>query len=86
MAPIFSGIFGYLILGEPWRVIDFIFTCLSFCGIVLVVRPSFIFGSENDAGLSVLGVVSGLVAALGAGLVRRTLCKLSPNNLYKQTR
>ena len=49
------------------------FTCLSFCGIVLVVRPSFIFGSENDSGLSVLGVVAGLIAALGAGLVRRTL-------------
>jgi drug/metabolite transporter (DMT)-like permease len=76
LAPVFSGIFGYLILGEPWRLIDFMFTCLSFVGIILVVRPSFLFGTENDAGLSVVGVVAGLIAALGAGLVFVIIRKL----------
>jgi len=45
IGPIWVGIFAYFILGEPYTCKEFFCALLSFCGILLVVRPG--LGMEN---------------------------------------
>lgn len=43
-----ASIASYLILGETWRVPEFIATVLSITGAILVAKPAFIFGEQHD--------------------------------------
>ncbi|EDO44735.1 predicted protein, partial [Nematostella vectensis] len=45
-SPIFTGILGYFILREAWGWFDAVATMLCFFGIILIVRPTFLFGRE----------------------------------------
>eukprot|EP01031_Cornospumella_fuschlensis_P044156 gene44156-53981_t len=72
MSPVIAAIAGYFILGEPWRVPEFLATVLAITGGVLVAKPPIIFGHDDgssDISPSdyFLGVMYSLMAALGAG-------------------
>lgn len=45
MSPLIAALLGYWILGEPWRLPEFIGTVLSVIGAVFVVKPPFLFGN-----------------------------------------
>lgn len=42
-SPIFTGILGYIILGESWGLFNFLGAILCFVGIALIARPTFLF-------------------------------------------
>lgn len=42
MGPIWVGIMGYVILGEPYRVREAICAAFGFIGLILIVKPPFI--------------------------------------------
>jgi drug/metabolite transporter (DMT)-like permease len=61
-SPVFTGILAFIILGQQWRATDSLVTTTCLIGVVLVVRPSFIFHSslpESKNGYW-LGVAAGL--------------------------
>eukprot|EP01031_Cornospumella_fuschlensis_P037483 gene37483-45519_t len=72
LSPIIAAIGAYILLGEPWRLPEFI---AAFCGLlggIFISRPSFIFGAqdseqENSSRTFALGVTLSLIAALAAG-------------------
>lgn len=73
MCPIISALAGFVLLGEPWRLPEFIATLLALTGGVLVAKPSFLFG--NDEGMSSAedaeyfwGVLYSLMSAVTGGL------------------
>lgn len=49
--PVFTGILAYFILGESWRKTDAASTFLCLLGIVLITRPTFIFGNSSKYNL-----------------------------------
>ncbi len=66
ISPIFSTIFSYLTLGEPWRLAEFMATVTSICGVICVAQPEIVFG-EGTHTLDPIGVVFGLIASVSAG-------------------
>ncbi|XP_071842559.1 solute carrier family 35 member G1-like isoform X2 [Apostichopus japonicus] len=70
--PIFAGIFSWIILKEPLRVIDFFFGLLSFAGVILVARPPFIFRGTDDSADGenpLLGALYALASAVSFALL-----------------
>lgn len=65
-APIFATILSFLILREDVRIHRWAAVVIGFVGVLVVVRP-------GEAGLSALGVVIALVAAVGQAGVTTTL-------------
>jgi drug/metabolite transporter (DMT)-like permease len=68
MSPTFAAIFASIFLGEPYRFVEFVATCLSLSGATLVSKPSIIFGAEHGANLSSWGIAFGFSAAAVGGL------------------
>eukprot|EP01041_Mallomonas_annulata_P005893 gene5893-11900_t len=72
LSPLFASIGSYLLLGEEWLLSERMATVISLAGVVLVVKPTVIFGSPDsgtDTPVSVVGVILGLSGALVAGAV-----------------
>jgi drug/metabolite transporter (DMT)-like permease len=46
--PFWTGLFAFLLLGQSWKWYDNLVTVTSFVGVVLVVRPAFLFGGDDD--------------------------------------
>jgi drug/metabolite transporter (DMT)-like permease len=73
LSPTIASLLGYLILGEPWRLPEFIGTVLSFLGVVFIARPESIFGStfqENtDKSTFYIGVCVALFCAMVSACV-----------------
>lgn len=71
MSPVIAALAGFAMLGEPWRLPEFIATMLAMTGAVLVAKPPFLFGSADESASSSTayfwGVLFSLVAAFGAG-------------------
>lgn len=70
LSPLFASILGFIVLGEPWRLPEFIATIVSLAGAVLVVKPPAIFGadlSEYNTKSKFYGVVFAFIAAVCAG-------------------
>ena len=65
LSPLISSILSYYFLGEPWQKSERIACFVSLVGMVFVVKPSFIFGS--DVALPAVGVLFGLISACSAG-------------------
>ena len=65
-APIFATVLSFLILREDVRIHRWAAVVIGFIGVLIVVRP-------GEAGLSALGVVIALVAAIGQAGVTTTL-------------
>lgn len=75
LSPLVATIGGFIILGEPWRLPEFVATVVSLTGATLVAKPTFIFGNSNSSAVSdaeaantATGVVLSLIAALCAGM------------------
>ena len=47
MAPLWASMAAVVVLGEKWRFTDSCCTVLALIGAMLVVKPSFLFGSRN---------------------------------------
>ena len=56
-APLYTGLLGFLFLGESVARFDIGCTIMSIVGVVMVVRPAFLFGSEPSS--NGVGVVDG---------------------------
>jgi drug/metabolite transporter (DMT)-like permease len=71
LSPAFASFFSFLILGEPWRLVEMAATVISLTGACLVAKPPFLFGADGEDGGSggenMLGVVYGLAGAVSAG-------------------
>lgn len=48
MSPLVAAIGCYLVLGEPWRLTEFIATIVALFGALLVAKPPLIFGSDDS--------------------------------------
>lgn len=69
LSPFFAAIGGFIVLGEPWQIPEFVATIISLIGGTLIARPSYFF---NNLGGHVhpadpVGVVYALIASLSAG-------------------
>ncbi|PIK56234.1 putative solute carrier family 35 member G1-like [Apostichopus japonicus] len=63
------GVLSWIILKEPFRILDLLLAILAMTGVVLIARPSFIFGTEDniESNNAILGTVFALgVAVCGA--------------------
>jgi drug/metabolite transporter (DMT)-like permease len=49
-SPLFTGLFALLLLGQRWRWYDNLLTLTSLVGVVLVVRPAFLFDRLGPLG------------------------------------
>ncbi|PIK47220.1 putative solute carrier family 35 member G1 [Apostichopus japonicus] len=70
--PIFTGIFAWIILKEPMKLIHLLFVAVSFAGVLLIAQPEFIFGSneeENPDNNALLGTIFALVSAVAFALL-----------------
>jgi drug/metabolite transporter (DMT)-like permease len=65
LSPLFASMFSYLILGESFGKAELLALSISLTGVVLISRPSFIFGGGQA--LPLIGVVYALVASVCAG-------------------
>lgn len=70
LSPMIAAVLGYFILGEPWRIPEFIGTIMSLTGAIFVARPPFIFGEGNtdnvDPKRFYIGVFIALFASCNA--------------------
>lgn len=70
LSPLFASIGSFFALGEPWRFPEFAAAIMSLTGASLIAKPSFLFGaegSESSTPAGAMGVLFGLVSAVGAG-------------------
>lgn len=65
LSPLVSTILAYFVLGEPFRQPEMIATAISICGMVFIVKPTFIF--SEDVALDHTGVLYGFISAFCAG-------------------
>jgi len=65
-SPVIGGLLGFVWLKEPFHWSYIVFTILNLSGMVLVAKPSFMFGSDSDS-LNPLGVTFALIAAVLCG-------------------
>ncbi|KAJ2820859.1 hypothetical protein IWW50_004891 [Coemansia erecta] len=64
--PVFSAVFAHVMLGEPYDGVDRLASLLCMGGIVLVVRPAFLFGARDEG--SVAGAFAALFGAMSGAL------------------
>ena len=70
VSPAWASIFGRVILKEPLGCIDIFAVVTSFFGVLLVAKPSFLFGGEVPADGSPIAPFIALLASMGsAGVV-----------------
>ncbi|XP_072176282.1 solute carrier family 35 member G1-like [Diadema setosum] len=69
---IFTGIFAWIIMGERYTLVDATLAVIAIFGVVLIARPSFLFGDLVGArkeGDTLLGVLAALLCAFCAATV-----------------
>ena len=86
-SPIFTGILAWLILGEKFTIVDAIFAVIAVTGILLIAKPSFIFGdlSGQDStgeGNTLLGIMCAVMGAICASVVFVSVRKLGGINVH----
>lgn len=64
LSPLFASIIAFLLLGEPWKLPEFIGTVMSLVGATFVAHPTIIFGGQPA---NLLGVFFALMSSLTAG-------------------
>lgn len=65
LSPLFASIFSFFLLGETFGKAEASAICISLTGVVLISRPSFIFG--GDLSLPIKGVLFAMIASVSAG-------------------
>ncbi len=74
--PVFTGLLAAIVLGESLSRRDVGGTLLSLVGVVLVARPSFLFGASTDS-LPLVPVAATLAGALLSAVAYTTVRKLA---------
>ncbi len=77
MNPVFAAVMAALILGERLRVRDGAYVAASFAGVLIVARPSILFGSgaQELAPLAVGAALLGAILSAGAYVAVRALTR-----------
>lgn len=79
----FSALFGRIFLKEPLRWFEAIMVAITIIGIILIIRPPFLFGSHGNEGAStLLPAMSALCTSLSSAFLTvafRALGKLDTN-------
>lgn len=65
LSPLFASVFSFFLLGETFGKAEASAICISLTGVVLISRPSFIFG--GDQSLPLVGVLYAMIASVSAG-------------------
>jgi len=47
--PMFTGVLAYFFLSEKYGFVQFLFTILNFIGVILIIKPGFLFSSNEDS-------------------------------------
>ena len=78
--PVFTSLLAALVLSEHLRPIELVLALTSLGGVVLVARPSFLFGTSTDPldPLAVLVALAGAVFTAGAYVTVRRLRREEP--------
>lgn len=64
--PVFTSIFAWIFLKEKYSLWDAFFTLFAFVGVILIVRPPFLFGSDTSGmGKNYSDHIKGTFAAIG---------------------
>ncbi|KAJ8034806.1 Solute carrier family 35 member G1 [Holothuria leucospilota] len=63
------GVWSWIVLREPLRLLDLGFAVLAFIGVTFVARPSFIFGTNSRNNTTLLGVCFALVSSVSIALL-----------------
>ncbi|XP_052568844.1 solute carrier family 35 member G1 [Peromyscus californicus insignis] len=63
--PVFTSIFAWIFLKEKYSLWDAFFTLFAFVGVILIVRPPFLFGSDTGMRESYSEHIKGTFAAIG---------------------
>ena len=74
LAPVITGFFGYIFLREIFTRVEALAGLISFTGVLLIARPTSLFGDSSDGGLGpqasphqrLVAVGVALIGALGA--------------------
>ncbi|KAJ1898811.1 hypothetical protein LPJ66_002515 [Kickxella alabastrina] len=68
--PVFSAVFAYWMLGEPYGKFDRVASAVCILGIVLVLKPAVLFGGSESpkGGPELWGAVAALVGAMSGAL------------------
>jgi drug/metabolite transporter (DMT)-like permease len=74
--PMFTAILAILFLGERVQRSTLACIALSFTGLLIIVRPEFLFGQINS-GYSLFAVVAAILGAFGSGVAYVLVRKLS---------
>ena len=69
LSPTFSSILGYFMLGEPWRIPEFVGTILSLIGAVFIARPESIFGNTLQEHMDKSNFYFGVFIALFCAVI-----------------
>ncbi|XP_041480904.1 solute carrier family 35 member G1-like [Lytechinus variegatus] len=88
ISPVLTGFCAWILLGEKFTLVDVGLAVFALVGVVLIARPSFLFGKFVEASgerNTVLGVVAALLAALFASLVFVLIRKLGGISLHPLT-
>lgn len=79
-SPIFTGVFAWIILGEKFTLMDAALSVFALVGILLIARPSFIFGdlraASSQDGNALFGVIAAVVGAIFIAIVFVLIRKL----------
>ena len=65
LSPLFASIFSFFVMGETFGKAEASAILISLTGVVLISRPSFIFG--GDQSLPIVGVMYAMIASVCAG-------------------
>eukprot|EP01038_Epipyxis_sp_PR26KG_P005172 gene5172-7199_t len=68
LSPSIAAAGGYFILGEPWRLFEFLATVTSLTGVMLVSKPTLIFGGISNSE-NVMGILIALLGAICQAIV-----------------
>lgn len=74
--PVFAALLAVWVLGERLQLGEVLAVVVSLFGVVLVMRPGFIFGAGAAGGLDPLAVGIGLVGAVGSAAAYVTVRRL----------
>lgn len=85
-SPVWCGMLAIYILGEQWHLVDAVCAVLALAGVVLVSRPTFMFGASAAAATTTptatpvahwVGVTAALVGSLMSALTYISVRKIS---------
>ena len=73
-SPVYVSIFACWLVNEPCGLFQIAIICFTLIGVVLVSKPTFMFGADATSdNFRVEGLVMAFLAALGLALVIRSL-------------